>query len=450
LEKNGWLAQGSRKVYALWKRLFENYAYVWLFAMAAGLFCCFMAGVLSDPEHPAEGLLFLDFHDASMDHFNSVFVTAERNPYTQFFISYPPLAAMIYYFFFLCMDKNSAAEFLAQYPNVSSFELRDNSSQMVAYMLYVVLCAVAIAVMIQRNLKASQNHKTAVTIGAFLSVGFLSILDRGNNVLLVAVLLLFYVFYYNSESKLMSELALIALAVATGIKLYPVVFGVLLVRRHKIAQGFRAVGYILLAFFLPFFFFEGVEAIGLWVERLFPKGGVVPIHPGALNFVSAINNLEVAFKIDIPDVLVSLFPLLFIGYGLLCAIAFRKDYKAMIFCIFAIVGFAGVTFKYFLFLSIIPLCFLATRCDSVRDRIWGVLLILVNLPMSMPTPEWLWGTKFYLPELICSTLVLVIMVALLVDGTIDFVGYIKHQRWRYLLRTEKKLAGMPHVPQWEE
>ena len=90
------------------------------------------------------------------------------------------------------------------------------------------------------------------------------------------------------------------------------------------------------------------------------------------------------------------------------------------------------------------------RCDSVRDRIWGILLILVNLPMSMPTPEWLWGTKFYLPELICSTLVLVIMVALLVDGTIDFVGYIKHQRWRYLLRTERKLAGMPHVPQWEE
>ncbi len=450
VEKNRCFSRLSQKICGLWKRLFENYAYLWLFAMVVAIVVCFRNGIVADPEHPAEGLFFMDFHDVGMDHFNSIFVTADRTPYTQHHITYPPLAAMIYYLFFLFLDKGTAEVFLEKYPDVSPFSLRTNTSQMVPYMLYVILCAVLITCLLQKNLKVSPRKKTAATIGIFLSVGFLSILDRGNNVLLVAVLLLYYVFYYNSDRKFLSETALIALALATGIKLYPVIFGVLLIRRHKIAQGFRAVGYILLSLVLPFFFFEGFEAMKLWAERLFPSEKVIPIHPGALNFVSAIRNIEVAYGVDVPDTLVKIFPLVFIGFGLIFAITFKKDYKALIFATFAIVGFAGVTFKYFLFLSILPLAYLFTRCEGVRDRIWGILLILVNLPMCMPTPEYLEDAKFCLPDLITGIFVLIVMGFLLIDGAIDFVGYVRNKRWKYLLRTEKKLAQMSDVPQWEE
>ena len=84
-----------QQIYALWKKIFENYAYLWLFAMATALVVCFLCGLIADPEHPAQGLFFIDHHDVGMDHFNSVFVTAERTPYTRHHITYPPLAAMI-------------------------------------------------------------------------------------------------------------------------------------------------------------------------------------------------------------------------------------------------------------------------------------------------------------------------------------------------------------------
>ncbi len=420
-------------------RLFRNFVYVFLICMILAMAFCFFSMQGADTENPAEGLFFADQRDVAMDHFNSMLATADRKPYTEHNITYPPLAAMLYYFFFSCLNPNLSEALREQGPGTSVHHLREYASALVPYMLYVILCVAWIVGLIYKNFRGSDSKKTAATLGILLSSGFLSILDRGNNVLLVTLLLLYYVFYFDHPSKLRSETALIALALATGIKLYPIIFGVLLIRRHKLVQGFRTLGYIFLALFLPFFFFEGFEAIHCWITRLFPEGGVVPIHPGALNFVSAVWNIETAFGIDIPDPLISLFQPLFIVGGTLFAITYRKDYKALIFGVFAILGFAGVTFRYFLFLSVLPFMFLFAECREWRDRIYAILLLLLNLPLAFRTPKMLEGTGFFLPDLWCSFLVLIMLVYLMVDGVIDCVYYLKTGQWKNLLKTERQL-----------
>ncbi len=434
-----------KTVYALWNKLFDNIPYLYLAAVLGGLLFCAISYMNADPEHLPEGLLFIDTHDIGMDHFNSIMATADRAPYTQHNITYPPLAAMIYHGFYLVMGEDAQELF-----ENSAFGMRENTSTLLPYCLYLVICCVLITCLILKNVKMSSGKQYALIIASFLSIGFLSILDRGNNVLLVTLLLLYYVFYYDAENKFLSETALIALALATGIKLYPIVFGVLLIKKHKIAEGFRALGYIFLALFLPFFFFEGFEAMKLWINRLFPAEKMIPIHPGALNFVSAINNIETAYAIDIPELLTSAFTYLFIVGGLLFAITSKKMYKAAVFCVFAILGFAGVTFEYFLFLTVIPLTYLCVKCEGIRDKIFAILLIVVNIPLAIPTPEHLEDTGIFQPDIIASFLVLGIMVYILVDGAIDFVGYIKNKRWKYLFATEKWLAKRPEIPAWEQ
>ncbi len=436
--------KASKAVYRLWNKLFENLAYLWLAAMVGGLLFCAYMFVNADPEHLPEGLLFIDTHDVGMDHFNSIMVTGDRMPYTQHNITYPPLAAMIYYGFYSVMGEDAQELF-----ENSAFGMRENTSTLLPYCLYLVICCVLIACLILKNVKISSGKQYAVILGTFLSVGFLSVLDRGNNVLLVTLLLLYYVFYYDSKNRFLSETALIALALATGIKLYPIVFGVLLIKKHRIAEGFRALGYIFLALFLPFFFFEGFDAMLLWIDRLFPAEKMIPIHPGALNFVSAIYNIETAYAIDIPDVLTTVFTYLFIVGGLLFAITSKKIYKAAVFCVFAILLFAGVTFEYFLFLCIVPMVYLFVRCDGIRDKIFAILIILVNIPLALPTPEHLEDTGIFQPDIWSSFLVLAIMLYILVDGAIDFVAYMKNKRWKYLFMTQKQLAKR-EISAWEE
>jgi hypothetical protein len=435
----------SKTVYGLWKKIFNNLPYVFLIAMVAGLLFCANTYVNADPEALPEGFLHMDINDVAMDHFNSVMHTSGKAPYTENHITYPPLAAMFYYFFYSIMGQNTQDRITLS----NTRDMRGIQSTFVPYCLYLIICCSLIACLIVKNVKVSSPKHYAILIGSFLSIGFLSVLDRGNNVLLVTLLLLYYVFYYKSENRFLSETALIALALATGIKLYPIVFGVLLIKKHRIAEGFRALLYIFLAIFLPFFYFEGIEGMKIWLQFYISGEKVIFLHPGALNFTSIIYNLETAYEMNIPDIITSAMTYLFIGGGLLFAITSKKMYKAMIFCVLAIVLFAGVTFEYFLFMTLLPLTCLFAKCDDVRDRIYAILLVLVNIPLVFVTPEWLEDTGIYLSDVVTSWLLLAIMVFYLVDGAIDFVGYIKEKRWKYLFTTEKQLAKR-ELPAWEE
>ena len=51
------------------------------------------------------------------------------------------------------------------------------------------------------------------------------------------------------------------LAFAAGIKIYPAVFGVILIKERKWADAVRLVIYGVVLFFVPFFFFEGMDSI---------------------------------------------------------------------------------------------------------------------------------------------------------------------------------------------
>jgi hypothetical protein len=64
-------------------------------------------------------------------------------------------------------------------------------------------------------------------------------------------------FYYDSENKIMRELALICLAVAVAFKMTPAVLGILLLYNRQWKEALRAVIYGIIIGILPFLFFDG-------------------------------------------------------------------------------------------------------------------------------------------------------------------------------------------------
>lgn len=126
---------------------------------------------------------------------------------------------------------------------------------------------------------------------------FCTSLQRGNSVGFVAMLLGYAVLFKDSDSKVLRELALIFIAVATGFKVYPACFGLLYLKEKRWREAVRLILYGIFFFFAPFAFFGGIEGLTLFVaqmlereQRIVMKWGTIR---GVINiFMNHFNVLE--------------------------------------------------------------------------------------------------------------------------------------------------------------
>ncbi len=135
-------------------------------------------------------------------------------------------------------------------------------------------------------------------------------------ILLAFVLTFYFVKHYNDENKLKSELALIALAATFGLKLYPCIFGLLLLKDLKFSAAGRCVLYAVLFTVLPTFVFEGPSSILPWLKFVFGIGGSEGTSSAAEGSGSGIPWYLVLFLI--------------LGLFLLIALMIRRNGKPVI------------------------------------------------------------------------------------------------------------------------
>lgn len=95
------------------------------------------------------------------------------------------------------------------------------------------------------------------------------------------------------DDKWSRELALILIAVAAGIKIYPAVFGMLYVKEKRYQEAGRLILYGMICFFVPFVFFGGFH--GLVQMLLNQKELQSVIYYGWRNIQATWNKLDVQF-----------------------------------------------------------------------------------------------------------------------------------------------------------
>ena len=221
--------------------------------------------------------LYHDTLDAGMDFFHSIEYVRGRQPYAVFDTLYPPLANLFFYALFLLVpasvSDNWTYDFEASVAmRGTETDLRTTQSCFLLYVFFVVLAVLLLAVLL-RDVMQNAQWARASTFFALFSFGVLNAVDRGNIILLAAGLSLFFVMYHRSKRAWVRELALVALAIAAGLKIYPAFLGVMLLRNRDFKAAIRTVFYGIAALVLPVFAFqEGVYGLQLWLKILFSFG----------------------------------------------------------------------------------------------------------------------------------------------------------------------------------
>jgi hypothetical protein len=165
--------------------------------------------------------------------------------------AYPPLTYMMMYFFSRLVDMNTYYEkdfFLGMYTE---------KRFLIMYMIYACIGVVMLYEVIRTSKKGSNPVKIFTAASVMLSAPVIYSFERANTIILTTFCVMFYVFFYDSGNKIMKELALICLAIATAFKLTPAVLGILLLYNKQWKEAVRVVIYGIIVGFLPFLFFEG-------------------------------------------------------------------------------------------------------------------------------------------------------------------------------------------------
>jgi hypothetical protein len=250
-------------------------------------------------------LFFKRLKDFLADTLNTVGYTAYRDVYHNEVYSglgtkqYLPLSYVIMYLFSRLVDMSKYYEqnyFLNMYTEPLF---------LIMYMIYATIGVVMLYEIVRTCKKGSNAVKIWTAAAMMVSAPVLYTYERANTIFLTTFFVMFYVFYYDSENRVMREIALICLAVAAAFKITPAVLGILLLYNKQWKDAARAVIYGVLLGVLPFLFFEGgfsniaqmfsnmMSYVGFYSDR---RGGVT-LYSAVLGFgVPASRALKIAMQ----------------------------------------------------------------------------------------------------------------------------------------------------------
>lgn len=332
---------------------------------------CIKEFLFYNPEDP--------FSDMFMDYFNSVRCVFMDNPYEEAGVIYPPLCYLILSVFTGSIPKSDIFSDPRFYNSryLSTLPIRNSLEALLSYFAFVIICTLALITVINIILRKNNvKHIFLYDICVFFSWGSIYAFDRGNLLIPAVVFIILFLLLNESPGKIKRELALICLACAISLKIYPVFFAVILLTDKQYSRFVRTGLYSVILFFAPMAFFGGYPAVfDLMKNIFFASDRLSSIYMGAnINIASQIMVLE---KITAPspiwDILKKLLPLL-AALGIPAAFFLKRKWKKILVltCVFLLVP--GTSMIYNL-LYLIPalVYFISEKEKNGLDYLYAVL-----------------------------------------------------------------------------
>ncbi len=253
-------------------------------------------------------LFYWDRLDTGMDFFNSVAETRNGTPYSMYTTLYPPLANLFFYFIQSMVPGYISSLWPDTHLEIvdmrsTNMDMRAHQELMLPFIIFTVLSVLLLYILIEKLLAGRSRYSKLAAIACVLSHGVLYAVERGNIILISLLLALFFMAFHDSENKAVKELALIALAVSAGLKLYPAVLGMVLIKERRWKDAVRTVIYGVICFIVPFFVFEGTEAIPIFFKGLFSFSNNTDAQFGLYGIIHfVLLRLKDFFGIDLVNV----------------------------------------------------------------------------------------------------------------------------------------------------
>lgn len=256
--------------------------------------------------------------------------------------------------------------------------------------LMVILCCILVE-LIRHILSDDIKGSFFISILILLSEPFWgSAIERGNSVLIALLLLLSALILKDSRFAILRELALIFIAMAAALKIYPAIFGVLYLIEKRYKEVFRLVGYGIFFVFVPFIFFGGWNGFVQLLSNL----TMVNHYESSLYTVSGCFYLiyQKLFHVEsIPENIQFIGTLLTIVYFIVAIIlAWISDQKwvKLFFLSSLMVIFVPSSYPYTTVYLLIPFLYFIKEADiSTVNCVYGALFGLIFTLFALPC-EW--------------------------------------------------------------
>lgn len=393
----------------------------------ASLVVCIIMGALSNGV-TVSNLLF-NKDDVFMDFFNSV-VDCSGDAYGESGVIYPPLVVLFY-------------KFCSMFFNIDSMkasEVRETSLGMIIFVCFTIVSYILFAKLIYKYKNGSFANKSLFAFFTLFSFPMIYLIERGNIIVLVLPLLLYFVNEYDSDVKYKRHLAYICLAISVAIKIYPVFFGLLLLKKKKNFKNILlCIFYGAVFFFVPFIFVGGFSQLGvlihniLYTSSMFGSKGfgfkvsisnTFSLFGHVFNHVRLFETAGTVFLII--TVLAGLFLILFNKWN--------EDWKIYAVISLIIILVPGFSYIYSVAYMIIPLLFFLNKKEiKWIDYIYSLLFIAQFIFLVAKTDELF--PSFNSAELNCNIATVVESIALLAmlvllyfDGIITFFRLSRHTK----------------------
>lgn len=321
--------------------------------MSLGLLISVIMAVITRGDVWWEQIFQHDKTDVFMDFFHSMTDSAHENPYS-YGVLYPPITYVFYRFMSLFIPENVV--------KVGGRILRENYASLMVFFFYTVFTVLAFVEII-RGLYKDKKTQALLIVLLIMSGPFLFMAERGNSVIVAFIFAGIFFLWKDSDNKIKKEIALIALGFSFGIKIYPAVFGLILLKDKKYKEAVRCILYALIIFFVPFILFDGIESIGQFfggITHNMDKEGSVQAGIGyKISFQSTYIALSAIFlRIQNTEAfmgLTSWFGHVTAGLTLLCAVLSKKRWQTVALLCCFMLGWPGFSYQYMLIFMAIPL-----------------------------------------------------------------------------------------------
>lgn len=170
---------------------------------------------------------------------------------------FPPFAYLLYYLLVMINPPEEPWE-LMDWDNVMAYRYN-----MLVYIMLTIMLVLLLKLFTDLCLPEEGRVRTTVfTAALLLSAPFMAgSIERGNIAFLIVVMLIAALYLKDSNSAIGREAALILIAMAAGIKIYPAVAGFIYIKEKRWKEGVRLLVYGMIVFFVPFIVVGGFPTL---------------------------------------------------------------------------------------------------------------------------------------------------------------------------------------------
>ena len=356
-------------------------------------------------------MLFYDRHDYFMDYFNSIYYSL-HDPYFEHDVIYPALTTAGYYAIGAVLE-------VVQVPFTDAITIRESPLGMLSYLLITAVALFVLYKALNKNKEESRKETAIFFILSLLSFPMLFSIDRGNSVLIAVIFSLLFLVGYNSDNKKIRYLSYVFLGIAAGIKIFPFLFGLLVVRRSIESRKSEDLKELMICaligaavFLSPFALFEG-SFMAILDNAFGYSRGLYPVGLGDISSLIQTTAIIIGYEnystLAGAGTAVSLIFMLSVAIYVLF---YKNAEKWELICLLsaAQILFSGVAYPYVLLYMLIPAWyFISSRpVMNLKNAIYAILLAAV----LMPFPGFIgWEHMSYGRDMMVWAVVIIILVS---------------------------------------